>query len=234
MLRNIKCVLRNYSIEFEPRKVIIDFEYAAFNAVKTVFPVATVSGCLFHFGQAIWRRVTKLGLKTLFSEDISFSNEVKKITALALVPLECVDDVWAQICSSLNGQDTRIDEFTNHIHRVWLSNEHPLYNRSVWSQFGDLRGRTNNYCEGFHSKINRLIHKTHPNFYEVLDILKTIQFTNQLELLRLLRGGEPKARKKNFVEQDKKINRLWQNYIQNGLSLELLVDGLKEAIKLNV
>jgi hypothetical protein len=52
----------------------IDFEAAAFNAVRNCFPNAQVKGCFFHFGQAIWRRVQRLGLVSLYNEAGHFAD----------------------------------------------------------------------------------------------------------------------------------------------------------------
>ncbi|KIH51966.1 hypothetical protein ANCDUO_17939 [Ancylostoma duodenale] len=44
-------------------RVVLDYEKAALNAVKRVFPHATVQGCTFHLAQAWNRRRDKLRLR---------------------------------------------------------------------------------------------------------------------------------------------------------------------------
>jgi len=41
-----------------------DYEDASVAALREVFGEVNVSGCWFHFGQAIIKRVNKIGLKT--------------------------------------------------------------------------------------------------------------------------------------------------------------------------
>lgn len=39
-----------YDKILEPRNIQIDFEVETFNAIKRALPMASISGCLFHFG----------------------------------------------------------------------------------------------------------------------------------------------------------------------------------------
>ncbi|CAF5119642.1 unnamed protein product, partial [Rotaria magnacalcarata] len=57
---------------FQPESIMTDFE----------------SGYLFHFSQAIWRQVQNKGLATKYREDECFRLKVKKLIALAFVPLD--------------------------------------------------------------------------------------------------------------------------------------------------
>jgi hypothetical protein len=51
----------NDSYELNPAEIFCDFELAAINAAKTVFPSVSVKGCHFHFCQAIKKRIKSLG-----------------------------------------------------------------------------------------------------------------------------------------------------------------------------
>ncbi|EGZ27081.1 hypothetical protein PHYSODRAFT_475293 [Phytophthora sojae] len=46
----------------DPAFIACDFEQARMNAVKHQFPRAKVIGCLFHFKQALRRKMRKLGI----------------------------------------------------------------------------------------------------------------------------------------------------------------------------
>ena len=47
-------------------------------------------GCLFHFGQNVWRHVQNSGLSKKYQEDDNFRANVKKLIVLAFVPLNDV------------------------------------------------------------------------------------------------------------------------------------------------
>ena len=55
--------------QFIPSQVIADFEEAPAAAVRAVFGDVTVSGCWFHYAQAIIKRLRKIGLTTSYQED---------------------------------------------------------------------------------------------------------------------------------------------------------------------
>ena len=58
--------------EFSPVIAISDFEIASRNAVKSIFPDIRVSGCAFHFMQAILRMSKKQGLTNAFKSNRPF------------------------------------------------------------------------------------------------------------------------------------------------------------------
>ena len=52
----------------KPGQAIIDFELAAKKAYEKVFVGIVVKGCLFHFGQSLFRKFCSLGLKSYYIE----------------------------------------------------------------------------------------------------------------------------------------------------------------------
>jgi hypothetical protein len=44
-------------------RLVADFEDGLWRTVKTVFPDIHIQGCVFHWGQAVWRYVQELGLQ---------------------------------------------------------------------------------------------------------------------------------------------------------------------------
>jgi transposase-like protein len=44
----------------DPEYIIVDFEKSLINALSSVFMMSRLSGCIFHFGQACWRKTAKL------------------------------------------------------------------------------------------------------------------------------------------------------------------------------
>ena len=41
---------------------MIDFELAVHNVIRTLFPDCIIKGCIFHFSQALWRKLQEVGL----------------------------------------------------------------------------------------------------------------------------------------------------------------------------
>ncbi|KAG0437958.1 hypothetical protein DMUE_3385 [Dictyocoela muelleri] len=173
-VKMLTAVKYRLGLRLEPRKIQMDFEYAAFNTIRTVFLDTVISGCSFHFEQAIWRKINRLGLSTLYEECESFRNSVKSITSLALIPIDHIDHCWSYIVENCNVRSVTLNVFFEYVDTKWINPSRPLFNREIWSQYGNLRGRTNNSAEGFNSKLNRAIQKSNPNFWEIVDKIKEI------------------------------------------------------------
>jgi len=52
----------------KPKTFLVDFEQAAIQSIRSVFPEARVKGCSFHFiyRQAIMRKIQNIGLKNVY------------------------------------------------------------------------------------------------------------------------------------------------------------------------
>ncbi|KAG0427709.1 hypothetical protein DMUE_5884 [Dictyocoela muelleri] len=99
MFNAIISILSRYNIFLARVKILIDFEVATFIAIQRCFSNTEVSGCLFHFGQALWRKKTKLGLSARYNVYADFRESVEFVTALALIPVESIDEGWNYIQS---------------------------------------------------------------------------------------------------------------------------------------
>jgi hypothetical protein len=76
----------------------IDFEAAAIKAIRHVFPNARVTGCFFHFTQAVWRKVGKVGLQSQYNDgDEKIIKIVRRYAALPLLKVEDIDDAFLSV-----------------------------------------------------------------------------------------------------------------------------------------
>ena len=57
--QNVKRISRH---RWRPHVVISDYEQSLIAALETELPNSRISGCYFHFGHNLWRRVQSLGL----------------------------------------------------------------------------------------------------------------------------------------------------------------------------
>jgi len=60
----------------EMKYFLIDFERAAINAIHDVFPEVETKGCIFHYRQALMRRIHHEGLKSVYESDTDFPPRV--------------------------------------------------------------------------------------------------------------------------------------------------------------
>ena len=77
--------------DLQPTFVLTDFESAAIQSIKAVYPNIRIAGCLFHFSQSIQRKIQTLGaLWALYLNNEEFKIQIKTLSALAFVPIEHV------------------------------------------------------------------------------------------------------------------------------------------------
>ena len=86
-----------------------DFEQKLQSSFQTVFPGVDNSGCLFHFNQAVLRKVNLIGLKAAYEEKpinpvtgrrgtSATKKHIRRACALAFVPAQDVPAAWDEIC----------------------------------------------------------------------------------------------------------------------------------------
>lgn len=84
--------------QLSPDRIISDFEIAMMNAAETEFPQSNSCRCLFHLCQSIWRRVQRLGLRRAYERNRNLRKFVRKVMALAYLPVLLVRANFAQLC----------------------------------------------------------------------------------------------------------------------------------------
>ena len=157
-------------------RIIVDFEYAIWQCLRQIRDEERfregfeVKGCLFHFCQAVYRRVIKFHLDHYYINDSKIRFIIKMLMALPLLPLE---DILQQF------QELRVDilkstkansllSLYDYMYRVWM-------NSNRWGPADICQYRqshkTNNVSEAYNAKIRLQIvaHKT--QFYELVNHL---------------------------------------------------------------
>ena len=56
-----------------------------------------MSGCLFHFGQCVWRQLQADGFSVAYNTDAKFAKRVKLLMALAFVPVADVATTFEEL-----------------------------------------------------------------------------------------------------------------------------------------
>ena len=68
------------------------------------FQTSRIRGCLFHFSQALWRKLQDLGLTGRYMGDEGFNRMVRRAAVLSLVPPHQVDDVWMMAMNEVDDE----------------------------------------------------------------------------------------------------------------------------------
>ena len=80
--------------------VIPDFEQSLFAAVETELPNSRISGCYFHFGQNLWRRVQFLGLARDYRQNSRLKKTIRKVIAIGYLSIALVRQIFLLLITS--------------------------------------------------------------------------------------------------------------------------------------
>lgn len=83
-----------------PQRVTVDFELAAINAIKKLFPQSETLGCFFHLQQNYWKKIQSVGLQTRYGNDADFAASIRMVMALAFVPQHVVVATYEALVST--------------------------------------------------------------------------------------------------------------------------------------
>jgi hypothetical protein len=82
-------------LTFQPVCVNFDFELAAINAMRQVFPSVPVFTCRFHYGQALWRNIQRFGLTDDYKSKSETGDWLHLFNGLPFLPPDEVPDAFS-------------------------------------------------------------------------------------------------------------------------------------------
>ena len=85
-----------------PRTIMTDFERAAINAFRAIFPDSDQQNCFFHFSQCLFRSIQSNGLQQLYESDAGFALKMHMIAAIAFVPVADVVTSFEHLIDSID------------------------------------------------------------------------------------------------------------------------------------
>lgn len=147
------------AFNMQPNTVMSDFEKAAQNALHTVFPNASITGCFFHLGQCVYRKVQEVSLQRRYGDDPDFRLQVKLLPALAMLPPADVVDGFNNL-----QLDNALDVLSDYFEETFIGRQRrgrraqPLFPIASWNvsaRVTDGLPRTNNAVERWHRAFNK-------------------------------------------------------------------------------
>ncbi|KAE9528681.1 hypothetical protein AGLY_012256, partial [Aphis glycines] len=164
----------------QPKSIVMDFEQAFIKSFKELYSDVTIHGCFFHFTQCLWRKLQSCGLKNRYSTDVIFAHEIKKLSALAFVPVDNVISTLEELINSDYYEDlqTVVDYFED----TWIGRltrggrrRAPTFPIKIWNMFNAvIQGspRTNNAVVGWHRAFNSALGANHVTVWKFISMLK--------------------------------------------------------------
>ena len=138
---------------------LVDFEQGAYLTLVDVFPGVEVEGCFFHLCQRLDYHVKELGLMTKYENDPDFKLRVKKLAALAFLPLADVIDAFEVLADTFEDDELLL---LGYFEPTWIvvtvgrrsgRRTAPIFPFGMWNVHGHhFTGttRTTNALEAFH------------------------------------------------------------------------------------
>lgn len=199
--------LRDLAQTLNPRSITTDFEKAAKNAFKKIFPGAVQNGCLFHLGQCFWRKIQKLPeVAKNYVEKPDYALKVKCLTALAFVPSSAVKEAFdALISDEFYASSSHMEDMVDYVEENWIGGIRRGKIRTArfaieeWNCFDRLmndQARTNNAVEGWHRGFQTQLGATHPIMWKFIETIQKEQSFNEVEIEKHLAGETPQPKSK--------------------------------------
>lgn len=177
--KNALLHIKNY---VQPDIVYVDFEKAIHAALRAVWPTVQLKGCRFHLGQSWWRKILTVGLSKDYRDKESEDGKLLKyIFGLPLLAPHEVEPSFFDDFMPLKPVNEKYDEFFDYLLETYILPDSD-FPPSMWAELSASCKRTTNACESFHSKLNCLFNKPHPNIYYIADTLKEIQSETYIKL----------------------------------------------------
>ncbi len=211
--------------------MMMDFESAERNAFSEVFPAIRVRGCTFHFGQALIRKVTNIGLKVQYADKDSLVRAwIRELLALPFLPSYMIRDVWngylndprnitdkaGQLFPPTDPQTWQIlMDYSQYFVKTWLSRV------DDWNHYSNDSHRTNNIPEGFHSKFKRGFGHVHSSLNHVLSYLQELQYEYYCRQMKLEAGGDPRPKSIEYVNLHHSVLNCRRTFDQRLTNLQM-------------
>ncbi|CAF1279589.1 unnamed protein product [Adineta steineri] len=114
------------NVILNPTSILIDFEQAAFNAFKKIFPHANILFCHFHFAKNIMKRLKKLPLYNIgLNDELKKNNtkrEIANILSLPLLPPNKITAAFFDTVEVLESINRNFKPFLNYVEKTYIIN----------------------------------------------------------------------------------------------------------------
>ncbi|XP_053381681.1 uncharacterized protein LOC123533370 [Mercenaria mercenaria] len=175
VLTSLRSMLERPQVEW----FMLDFEAAAWQALREVFPGCVLKGCVFHWSQRVYRKIQSEGLTTAYLEKEDKYRFLRKLLSLPYLPSEQIPAAFHQLKQQALEVGGPILHVTQYVQGTWI--EGSMWQPNHWSVFRETV-RTNNDVEGWHRRINTRAGRADLGFYLLVPLLRREAETVDLQI----------------------------------------------------
>ncbi|MPC35670.1 hypothetical protein E2C01_029100 [Portunus trituberculatus] len=147
--------------------ITVDYEKAIWKVLPEFLPDTQIKGCVFHWTQAIWRKIQEVGLQHGYTHNDGTYKYLCRVMALPFLPEEEIIPIYD--CLSRQATTAQLQSITDYISRTWIHSS--TWPPSSWSVFNQSI-RTYNDIEGWHNRFNkRAVGRCNLQLYLLVNLL---------------------------------------------------------------
>ena len=212
------------------KTIVTDFEAATWNAAREVFPNIVMRGCLFHFNQAVFRKIKEFKLDNEYDNEPHTHRFCRQLMALPLLPKEHIVGAFNRITKYVVEAAglPKHKKLVNYMRSTWIdSNQFPP---SSWCWFREAI-RTNNDVEGWHTRLIKNAETGNQPFYKLITLLGSEAQVVELHCVLVKQHRLTRKQRKSTVESTVDLIELWDRYADKLIQWQKLLEKASELIQ---
>ncbi|CAM4840208.1 unnamed protein product [Rotaria magnacalcarata] len=222
MFQELKAIAVQMKMNFSPKLIMSDFEVGLLSVVALEFVTTTSLSCYFHFTQAIYRAIQRVGLSTAYNNDDDIKKYCRQLMALPLIPEAIIEDTYDELIATMPSTlKETLKDLLQYFQEQWLNK----VSISQWCVHG-LNIRTNNNAEAFHSRFNRRVQINHPNIWSFIKLLQGEENRFHHMYVQFIAGLGTRSKQAKMVAIQRRINKLGERYYNGTINAMEYLDGL--------
>ncbi|XP_078372705.1 uncharacterized protein LOC144656350 [Oculina patagonica] len=204
----LKEVIRLLPSQPAVSRITLDFESALWTVLRELLPDTTLQGCLFHWTQALWRKVQELGIEPAYRNASHTYKYVRKLMALPFLPEDKIGEMFQHLKD--NAPSRKVKKLLKYVEETWITGT--MWPPSSWSVFKQPI-RTNNDIEGWHHSINRRANnRVHLPFYLLVELLHQEARLVSIQIQLVADGKLSRIQRKKYRQLQTKIFKHWEEF----------------------
>lgn len=231
-LEILRCqALSCFDIRLSPKFIILDFEIAAINAVKLVFPDCAQKLCFFHLTQTIWRHIQSAGLAKRYGTDPGFAHKMRHLAALAFLEPHEIPSAFQMLKENIFPEEAK--EIVEWFEKYYINGsfqrrtlKNPQFPPEMWCIYDRYVSSvpvTQNALESWHNRWNTLLNRKKWNLFKTIAEFQKEQKNTECTIERIT-SSEPMAKRKRGSSN---TQRIMQHYSKkNEMDINDFLSGL--------